>query len=149
MSTETPTTNAEKREFVGGLIASVLVKEGAPIIVDAVKKGLNKVASRPDTKTDEADVKTATPVVAKEVQKEMAEEMQARAEHKLDIEPHYSSRNLWASVVGIVTFIETARMAWTDGVEQTPTQWLAILGILVTALTPLYSRFIAKKPLWR
>lgn len=143
------TTQHQKQEFIGGLIASVLVKEGTPIIVDAVKKGLKKVADRPDTKTDDVDVKKATPVVAKEVEKEVVQEVQAQAEHKLDAEDHWRSRNIWGSLVGIVTAVETIRIFWTDGVPQTPSEYLVPLGVIVTALTPLYSRFIAKKPLFK
>lgn len=142
-------SQAQKQEFIGGLIASVLVKEGTPIIAKAVKKGLDKIADRSDTKTDDADVKKATPVVAAEVKKEVVQEVQAQAEHKLDAEPHWQSRNLWGSFVGLITAAETLRIFWTDGQAQTVQEYLVPIGILVTALTPLYSRFIAKKPLFR
>jgi hypothetical protein len=143
------TSQAQKQEFIGGLIASVLVKEGGKVIGQAVKKGLQKVADRPDNQVTEADAKKAAPVVTNEVEKEVKAEAQAQAEHKLDAEPHWQSRNLWGSFVGIITAAETLRIFWTDGQAQTAQEYLVPIGILVAALTPLYSRFVAKKPLFR
>jgi hypothetical protein len=143
------TSQQEKQNFIGGLIASVLVKEGGKVIGQAVQKGLKKVAASPDNKVTEDDAKKATPVVTHEVNKQVKEEVQAQAEHKLDAEPHWQSRNLWGSFVGIITAAETLRIFWTDGQAQTAQEYLGPIGILVAALTPLYSRFVAKKPLFR
>jgi len=135
-------SQAQKQEFIGGILASVLVKKGVEF---AVEKGLEKVAKRPSTDMTKADVPKAAPVVVEELQKEV----QAQAEHQLDAEPHWQSRNIWGSLVGIVTAAEQIRVYWTDGVPQTVQEWLIPVGIIVAALTPLYSRFIAKKPLFR
>lgn len=142
-------SQAQKQALIGELIAGVLIKEGVPIIKNAVTKGLNKVANKPDNKVTEADVPKAAPTVAKQVEADVAKEVQAQAEHKFDAEPHWQSRNLWGSFIGLVTAAETLRIFWTDGVVQTPSEYLVPIGIFVTALTPLYSRFIAKKPLFR
>jgi hypothetical protein len=139
----------EKQEFIGGLIASVLVKEGAPIVAKAVKKGLDKMARRPDTKTDEADVKKAAPVVTNEVQKEVIKEVQAQVEHTQDAEPHWQSRNMWGVFFVCIGAISTIYKMWTDGVPQTFDDYWPQITIIAGGLVPLYSRFIAKKPLFR
>ena len=59
------------------------------------------------------------PAVKEIVTESVEKEMQSRSDHVTDNEANYKSRNVWGSIV----------------------------GILVTALTPLYSRFFAKKPL--
>jgi hypothetical protein len=133
---------AQKQEFLGGLIGGILVKKGVEFAID---KAIDKVAKSPSLSLEKKDASAVKEIVKVEVEKEV----QARVEHQTDTEPHYSSRNIWGSIVGIVAFIEAFRLAWGDNVEQTPTQWLAIFGILITALTPLYSRFIARKPLGR
>lgn len=132
----------QQQNFIGGLITGALFKKGVEV---AIGKAVEKVASKPNNGLDRSDA----PVVAAEIQAEVQKEVQARVEHVTDTEPHLSSRNLWASFVGIVTAVETMRIFWTDGIAQTPTEWLVPVGIIVTALTPLYSRFIAKKPLFR
>lgn len=142
MSINDPKTNTEKREFLGGLIAGALVKKGVEV---AVEKALDKVARKEDVLMAPDAIEPAK----KEVLKEIKEDLQAQAEHRLDLEPHYSSRNLWGSFVGIITALETIRLFWTDDHSQTVQEWLVPVGIIITALTPLYSRFIAKKPLWR
>lgn len=142
-------SQAQKQEFIGGLIASVLVKEGVPIIKEAVTKGLKKVASKPDNQVTEADVPKAVPVVIKEVREEMAKETQSRAEHQLDAEDHWRSRNIWGSLVGLITAANTIYIYWFDGQVQTWEEYSIPIGILIAALTPLYSRFIAKKPLFK
>lgn len=142
-------TQAQKQDFIGGLIASVLIKEGAPIIKEAVKKGLTKVAASSDNQVTQADAKAATPVVSNQVEKDVVKEVQAQAEHKLDAEPHWQSRNLWGSFVGLITAANTIYIYWFDGQVQTWEEYSIPIGILVAAITPLYSRFIAKKPLFR
>lgn len=142
-------SQAQKQELIGGLIASVLVKEGTPIIADAVKKGLKKVANRPDNDVKETDVPKAAPVVTKEVEAKVKEEVQAQAEHKFDAEPHWQSRNVWGAFVAAVGAIDVIYRLWTDDQLNTPTDYLGPIGVVLGVLTPLYSRFIAKKPLFR
>lgn len=142
MSIENPTTNAEKRDFLGSIIVGALAKKG---VEKAIGAALDKVAKDNNVPMSQE----AVPVAKKEVITEVKEELQARAEHRLDIEPHLSSRNIWGSIVGIITAAETIRIYWTDGQVQTVQEWLIPVGIIVAAFTPLYSRFIAKKPLWR
>ncbi len=137
-----PSTNSEKRDFIGGLITSVLLKKGTEHLVE---KALDKIADNNNIPMSKA----AVPPAKKEVLAEIKEDVQARAEHKLDIEPHLSSRNMWGSFVGIVTAVNTMYIFWTDGVAQTPQEYMIPIGIIIASLTPLYSRFIAKKPLWR
>lgn len=132
----------QKQEFLGGIIAGALIKKGVDF---AINKAVAKVAKQGNNALEQSDA----PVVAAEIQKEVKKEVQARVEHATDTEPHLSSRNLWGSLVGIVTAVETIRIFWTDGQPQTVQEWLVPVGIIVAALTPLYSRFIAKKPLFR
>lgn len=136
------TTQAQKQEFIGGLVASVLVKKGVEL---ALEKGLKKAAEKSTTAMQKSDVPKAVPVVLEEVKKEV----QAEAEHKFDAEPHWQSRNLWGSFVVMVGAADVLHTYWTDGIAQTPTEWLTPIGIILGGLTPLYSRFIAKKPLFR
>lgn len=142
-------SQAQKQEFIGGLIASVLVKEGAPIVAKAVKKGLEKVASRPDNKVTEADVPKAAPVVVNEVQKEMTKEVQAQAEHRFDAEPHWQSRNVWGSFMVMIGAVDVIYKLWTNDLPNTPAEYWAPLSIIIGGLIPMYSRFVAKKPLFR
>lgn len=142
-------SQAQKQELIGSIIAGILVDKGTDIVTKAVKKGMDKVAAAPNTKTDAADAKKATPVVAQEVKKQVVEEAQAQAEHKLDAEPHWQSRNIWGAFVGLVTAANTIYIFWTDGIPQTFQEYAIPIGIIVASVTPLYSRFIAKKPLFR
>ncbi|MBL8578074.1 MAG: hypothetical protein JNK47_12670 [Mesorhizobium sp.] len=135
-------TNAQKQQFLGGLIAGALVKKGVDLAID---KAVEKVAKKPNNSLDKSDA----PVIAAEIQAEVQKEVQARVEHATDTEPHLSSRNLWGSLVGIITAAETIRVFWTDDTVQSFAEWMIPVGVIVTALTPLYSRFIAKKPLFR
>ena len=137
-----PMTESQKQNFIGGLIGSILVKKGVEIAID---KALDKAAKSPSLSLEKRDVPAVKEIVTDAVEKEV----KARVEHVTDTEPHLSSRNMWASFVGIVTAAEQIRMYWTDGQAQTVQEWLIPVGIIVTALTPLYSRFIAKKPLFR
>lgn len=139
----TPNSNSEKREFIGGLIASMIVKKGVDIVVE---KALNKVAAKPSVPMNQAAVEPAKEEVVKKIQ----EDVQARAEHQLDIEPIHSSRNVIGSLIGIVTELGIMYAMWNDGIPQDfQTGYAPHLVILGTLLTPLYSRFIAKKPLFR
>lgn len=132
----------QKQNFIGTLILTELAKAGAKKVISGA---LKKVAESKNTDMSTKDVAPATEIV----QKELVRDVQAQAEHKLDAEPHWQSRNLWGSFVGIVTAAETLRVFWTDNIPQTTQEYLIPIGILVAALTPLYSRFIAKKPLFR
>ncbi len=132
----------EQQNFIGGLVAGALVKKGVEAAID---KAVEKIARKPNNGLDNSDA----PVVAAEIQREVQKEVQARVEHVTDTEPHLSSRNIWGSFVGIITAAETIRIFWTDGQPQSIQEWLVPIGIIIAALTPLYSRFIAKKPLFR
>jgi hypothetical protein len=133
---------AQKQEFLGGLIGGILIKKGVEFAID---KAIDKVAKSPSLSLEKKDA----PAVKEIVKVAVEQEVQARVEHATDTEPHYSSRNVWASLVGLITAAEQIRVYWTDDVPQTVQEWLIPVGIIVAALTPLYSRFIAKKPLGR
>jgi hypothetical protein len=133
---------AQKQEFLGGLIGGILIKKGVEFAID---KAIDKVAKSPSLSLEKKDASAVKEIVKVEVEKEV----QARVEHQTDTEPHYSSRNLWGSFVGIITAAETIRTFWTDDQVQSLQEWAIPAGIIVAALTPLYSRFIAKKPLGR
>ena len=135
-------SQAQKQDFIGGLIVAELAKAGAKKVISSA---LNKVAKSTHTKMAAEDVAPATAIVTKELR----EDLQAKVEHTQDAEPHWQSRNLWGSFIGVVTAIETIRTFWMDDQVQTMQEWFIPIGILATALTPLYSRFIAKKPLFR
>jgi hypothetical protein len=135
-------TNEQKQNFLGPLIGGILVKKGVEFAID---KAIDKVAKSPSLSLDKKDA----PAVKEIVKVAVENEVKAQVEHQTDTEPHRSSRNVWASFVGIITAVETIRIFWTDGQPQSVQEWLVPVGIIVTALTPLYSRFIAKKPLFR
>lgn len=140
---------AEKQEFIGGLITSILVTEGTKVVSKAVSKGLKKVANQSDNKVTEADAKKAAPVVTREVEQDLIDETQAQAEHQLDAEDHWRSRNLWGAFVASVGAIDVMYRLWTDDQLNTPSEYLGPLGVVLGILTPLYSRFVAKKPLFK
>ncbi len=130
----------QKQNFLGGVIASVIAKKG---IEFAVKKGLEAAAKSSHTAMTKADVPIATEVVVKSVQ----QEVQSRVDHITSNEPILSSRNMWGSLVGIITAVDLMQRMWFDGLPNTATDYLTPLGIIIASLTPIYSRYIAKKPL--
>lgn len=132
----------QKQQFIGGLIAGALVKAG---VQTAIEAGLKKVAKRPDVALDRSDVPVVTAVVTKAVK----DELQARAEHKSDSEPHLSSRNVWGAFVGLICAADVIYKMWTDDVTNDVMDYVTQVGLIMSILTPLYSRFIAKKPLFR
>lgn len=135
-------TNAEKREFLGGLILTTLAKVGTEKVVGAA---LSKIAANKNIPMNNGAVAPATEAVTEKLVKET----QARLEHKLDIEPHTSSRNLWGSLVVMIGAADVIYKLWTDDQMNTITDYLGPIGIILGGLTPIYSRFIAKKPLFR
>ena len=135
-------TNEQRQNFLGPIIGGILVKKGVEFAID---KAIDKVAQSKSLSLDKKDA----PAVKEIVKVAVENEVKAQVEHKTDSEPHLSSRNVWGSLVGIITAVETIRIFWTDGQPQSVQEWLVPVGIIVAALTPLYSRFIAKKPLFR
>lgn len=126
----------EKQNFIGGLIAGKVIEK-------VVEKALDKVATSPSTDMTKKDVPAATEIVTKEVKREV----KSMVDHVTDNEPAYKSRNVWASFVGIITAADLVYRMWTDDQVNSVNDYLTPIGIIVTALTPLYSRYIAKKPL--
>lgn len=139
------TSQAAKQALISEIIAGVVIKEGAGIVAKAVRKGLNKVIDNPEPTT----VANAAPVVVSEVEKVVVKEAQAQAEHKFDAEPHWQSRNLWGSLVALIGAADIMYRMWTDNVVDGPQAYIAQVAVIAGILTPLYSRFIAKKPLFR
>ena len=135
-------TQLQKQNFIGGLVAGTLIKVG---VRTAIETALKKVAARHDVAMDKQDIPVATAVVVDEVQREL----EARAEHATDAEPHRSSRNVWGSLVGIMCAADVIYKMWTDDVTNDPMDYVTQIGLIASILTPLYSRFIAKKPLFR
>lgn len=135
-------TNEQKQDFVGGLVATALAKEGIEAIIGAA---LKKVAKSPNTKMDQADVLPATELVTQKIQ----EEVQARVEHRTDTEENFRSRNVWGSVVGLVCAADVIYKMYTDDVTQDIMDYVTQIGLILSILTPMYSRFFAKKPLGR
>lgn len=143
MPTTELNTNAEKRDFIGGLIATTIAKKGVDIVIN---RALKKVAQKDEVPMADTAVKPAK----EEVVKELKEELQARAEHKLDIEPHYSSRNVIGVIFGLIGEGYILYSFWTDTIPQDfQRDVVPHLMVIAGLLTPLYSRFIAKKPLFR
>lgn len=136
MSTHTDNPNLDKSNFLGGLIAGKVIEV-------VVGKALDKVASSHNTDMTKADVPAAKQIVTQAVEKEI----QSRVDHVTNNESFFQSRNMWGSFVGIVTAAEILRVYWTDGEVQSVQDWLIPIGAIVTALTPLYSRYFAKKPI--
>ncbi len=136
-------SNSEKRDFIGGLIASVLVKNGVEKIID---HALDKVAADKSVPMS----KEAVPEATEKVMDDLQADLQARAEHKLDIEPVLSSRNVLGVITGLVGEAFILYTFWTDNIPQDfQADVIPHLLVIGGLLTPLYSRFIAKKPLFR
>lgn len=137
------TSQAQKQQFIGGLVAGAIIKGGVRAAIEA---GLKKVAKRNDVAMDKQDVPVATAVVVDAVE----QELQARAEHNADAEPHLSSRNVWGVIFGLMGEAAILYTYATDGVPQDfQTQVAPHILVVIGLLTPLYSRFWAKKPLFR
>lgn len=137
------TSQHAKQEFIGGILASVIAKKGVEFVVE---KALDKVAKKSSTDMTKADVPKAAPVVVEELK----DEVQARAEHQLDAEPHWQSRNIWGVIFGLMGEAAVLYKFSTDGIPQNfQTEWAPHIMVIIGLLTPLYSRFIAKKPLFR
>lgn len=136
-------TQAQKQEFIGGLIAAEFAKAGAKKIIEVA---LNRVAKSKNTDMSATDVKPATEIVSKDLKADM----QAKLEHQLDAEPHIQSRNLWGVLFGLMGEAAILYTYATDNVAQDfQTQWAPHIMVILGLLTPLYSRFVAKKPLFR
>lgn len=132
----------EKQEFIGGLVAAALAKKGVEVIVG---KALDKVASAKNTKMAKADVAPATEVVMKDIRDEAV----ARIEHRTDAEDHWRSRNVWGSIMVMIGAVDIIYKLWTDGMPNTIEDYWAPASVIIGGLVPMYSRFIAKKPLFR
>ena len=134
---------AQKQEFLGTLIGGILVKKGVEFAID---KAIDKVAKSPSLSLEKKDASAVKEIVKVEVEKEV----QARVEHATDTEPHYSSRNLIGVLFGLMGEGYILYTFWTDTIPQDfqadVVPHLMIIGGLIT---PLYSRFIARKPLFR
>ena len=126
----------QQHNLIGSIIAGKVIEK-------VTEKALEKFASRRDNTMAKKDVPQAVEVVSEAVEKEV----QSRSDHVLDKEPFYKSRNVWGSFVGLVTAADLIFQMWNDGLANTPTDYLTPVGIIVTALTPIYSRYIAKKPI--
>lgn len=127
---------AEKQNFIGGLIVGKVIEK-------VVEKALDRVAASPNTDMQKRDVPVATEIVTREVNREV----KSMVDHVTDNEPFYKSRNVWASFVGVITAIDIIQRQWFDGLPNDVNDYLTPIGVVVAALTPLYSRYIAKKPL--
>lgn len=133
----------EQQNFIGGLVAKALAKKGVEV---AIEKGLEKIAHRADNALDQSDVPVAAAVVTKAIK----DELQAHVEHATDTEPHLSSRNVWGVIFGLMGEASILYTYATDSVPQDfHTQIAPHILVIIGLLTPLYSRFIAKKPLFR
>lgn len=136
-------TQLQKQNLIGGLVAGTLVKVG---VRTAIEAALKKVAARHDVAMDRQDVPVATAEVVEAVQREV----EARVEHVTDAEPNRSSRNVWGVIFGLMGEASILYTYATDGVPQDfQTQIAPHILVVIGLLTPLYSRFIAKKPLFR
>jgi hypothetical protein len=132
-----------KQDFIGGLVAGTLVKVG---VRSAIELALKKAAKRSDVALDKQDVPVVTAAVADAVE----QEVQARVEHITDTEPNRSSRNVWGVLFGLMGEAAILYTYATDGVPQDfQAQIAPHLLVVIGLLTPLYSRFFAKKPLFR
>jgi hypothetical protein len=133
----------QKQDFLGGLIGGILVKKGVEFAID---KAIDKVAKSPSLSLQKKDA----PAVKEIVKVAVEQEVQAQVEHRTDTEPHVSSRNVWGVIFGLMGEGYILYTFWTDTIPQDfqadVVPHLLIIGGL---LTPLYSRFIAKKPLGR
>jgi len=134
---------SQKQDFIGGLVAGTLVKVG---VKTAIETALKKAAKRNDVAMDRSDVPVVTAVVADAVEREV----EARVEHRTDTEPHLSSRNVWGVIFGLMGEASILYTYATDGIPQDfQTQVAPHILVVIGLLTPLYSRFFAKKPLFR
>lgn len=133
----------QKQEFLGGLIGGILVKKGVEFAID---KAIDKVAQSKSLSLEKKDA----PAVKEIVKVAVEQEVQARVEHQTDTEPHYSSRNMWGVLFGLMGEAAVLYRFATDGVPQDfQTEWAPHVMVILGLLTPLYSRFIARKPLFR
>lgn len=130
----------ERQNFLGGLIGGAIVKKGIEVGLDMA---LKKAAASKSISLQPSDVPAVKEIVTKSVEREV----QARVDHVTDNEPAYSSRNMWGALVGIITAADLMQRMWFDGLPNTATDYLTPLGIIIASLTPIYSRYIAKKPL--
>lgn len=126
----------KQHNLLGGIVAGKVIEV-------VVEKALDKFANKNYTGLTPAEV----PQVTEQVAEAVKQEVQSRVDHVKDREPFYKSRNVWGSIVGIVTAVNTIYVMWNDNIPNTMEDYWIPLGIIVASLTPLYSRYIAKKPL--
>lgn len=130
--------DTERKDFIGGLVASILVKKGVEV---AIEKGMDRLARSPSISLKEKDAQVATGVVAAEVKKEVTEQVI----HKTNSEPIIQSRVAQGSVGGVLMAVAIIVQYWTDGVAQGPVEYTPPALVIVGACWALYGRFIAKK----
>lgn len=131
----------EKRDFIGSIVAGILVKKGVEV---AVEKGMEALAKSPSSKVSEKDVAPGTAVVTKEINKEVVDQVM----HQTNAEPAYQSRVAQGSALAIVMAITTVWQYATDNVVQGPELWTPPLVVIAGGAWALYGRFIAKKAFW-
>ena len=134
-------TAAQKQDFIGGLVTSILVKKGVDV---AIKKGMEKLGNSPSISLKPQDEKPAAVVVSKEIKKEITDQVV----HQTNAEPIVKSRVAQGSALVVVTAIVAIWTMLTDGVPNQPEEFVNPVLTVVGAAWALYGRFVAKKAFW-
>jgi hypothetical protein len=126
---------SNRQNFIGGLIVG-------KVIETVIGKALDKVAKSPNLSLQPKDVPAVREIVAESVKTELAK----REEHATNAEPAYQSRVAQGSVASLLAALALIAEFWTDGVANSPQDYVAPVTVLVGALWALWGRFVAKKP---
>lgn len=135
-----PDVVTPKQDFIGAFVTKILVQKGVEL---AVKKGVEMAAKSSHNNVEKSDV----PVVTEAVTKSVTKEVQSQVDHKFDQEPAYKSRNVWATIVGLVSATNIIYNMYIDDVTNDPMDYITQVGLILSLLTPMWSRYISKKPI--
>lgn len=120
---------------LGGLLAG-------KILETVIGKALDKVAKSPSISLEPKDVPAVQDIVARTVKEELA----SREAHVTNTEPAYQSRVAQGSLASVLGAVALIAQLWTDGIENSPQDYVPSVVVLVGALWSLYGRFVASKP---
>ncbi len=125
----------QKQEFLGGLIAGKVIEK-------VVGLALDKVAKSPSISLQPKDVPAVEQIVAEAVKTELGK----REEHITNSEPVYQSRVAQGTLAAFLFAAGGTVQLWTDGLANTPQDYVPHVVVIIGTAWALYGRFIAKKP---
>lgn len=122
---------------IGGLVIGKLVSTAVDVALGRIAK------SRYNPVTDK-DVPALKEILVKEV----TERVEPVVQNANNQEPLYKSRVMLGAVSAAIVAIGNIGVMYTDGVANTPNDYLTQVAVIVPVFYAIYGRIVNKKPLW-